>query len=848
MSNVSTVSTELRTGWSLQVAAGPAPAAIAAATVPATVPGTAHTDLLAAGLIADPYLDANEIGLRWAWDVDWRYSRSLTLAPAHPEERVDLVFEGLDTVATVSLGERRLGATANMHRSYRYDVRAEADGVCRDLVVTFASATRYAERLSEQLGARPGANSASTAPFTFVRKMACSFGWDWGPDLRTAGIWRPVRLHRWRVARMAEVRPLVDLRPDGTGTVRVHVDVERSGLRPDGPLRVHASVAGIAAQAVLPAGSSSAVLDLEVPDAPAWWPAGYGEQPLRELSVTLTDGSGPPEETDGSELDTYTRRIGFRRVELDTGTDEHGSSFVLAVNGRPVLVKGANWIPDDHLLTRISREQLSRRLDQALAAHINLLRVWGGGIYESREFYESADERGLLVWQDFLLACGAYAEDEPLRSEIAAEARENIVRLLPHPSLVIWNGGNENLWGHEDWGWKERLAGRTWGEHYARVLFPGLVAELDPTRPYSDNSPGTPHRAPEQVHPNDPAHGTHHQWEVWNRMDYTAYRDEIPRFCSEFGFQGPATSRTIADHIRATDGRPLSEVTDPKNDPVWLVHQKAVDGNGKLDRGMAPHLGVPERWEDWLWAGQLNQARAIAHAIGHYRSWWPRTAGAIVWQLNDCWPVTSWALVDSLGRPKPVWYAVRRAFAPRLLELVERDGVLTLALANDSDEPWSAEVDLTRETLAGDVAVSAHEQVTVGPRSVVLLPVPAHVAAVAEPAHEVVTVTSGDLRVVHTAVEDVDLALDPHALHATAAAVAGGYELHLRASSLVKDVTVLADRVAADAVADDALLTLPAGAEATLLVRTGEQLDPEELLRPDVLRSANDLRAPAHPH
>ncbi|PWD52083.1 beta-mannosidase [Serinibacter arcticus] len=832
-------STDLHDGWTLRLERGEAPATIAGRDVPATVPGTVHTDLLDADLIDDPYLDANETSLRWAWDVDWRYRRSLTLEPAAPDERVDLVCEGLDTVAALDLGDRRLGSTANMHRSYRFDLRPEADGVARDLTVTFASATRYAEELSDRIGARPGANSATTAPFPFVRKMACSFGWDWGPDLRTAGIWRPVRLHRWRVARLAEVRPLVDLRPDGTGTAEVHVRVERSGLGTAGPLHLAAAVAGVEVTATLAAGAESAVLTLEVPDVAPWWPVGYGAPSLHAFSLTLSDGDG-----DAAELDRVDRRLGFRRVELDTSADEHGSGFVLAVNGRPVLVKGANWIPDDHLLTRLTRERVARRQDQALAANVNLLRVWGGGVYESRDFYESADERGLLVWQDFLLACGAYAEDDPIRSEIAAEARENIARLSPHPSLVIWNGGNENLWGHEDWGWKEKLGGLTWGEHYARVLLPALVAELDPTRPYSDNSPSTPHRAPEQIHPNDPDHGTHHQWEVWNRVDYRAYRADVPRFCSEFGFQGPPTSRTIADHVHAADGGPLADAPDPRNDPVWLVHQKAQDGNGKLDRGMAPHLGVPTDWEDWLWAGALNQARALRHAIDHYRSWWPRTAGAILWQLNDCWPVTSWSLIDSLERPKPAWYAVRRSFAPRLLTFVERDGALAVALAGDSDSVWRTELALRRESLAGDVVASATVGVEVAPRSVTVVPVPADVAALTDTSREVVTASADGLVEVHAAVEDVDLALDPAALSASVTATDDGYEVHLRAASLVRDVTLLADRVLRDAVVDDALLTLPAGATATLRVRTSESIDPEDLLRRDVLRSANDLRRP----
>ena len=452
----------------------------------------------------------------------------------------------------------------------------------------------------------------------------------------------------------------------------------------------------------MPAGAASASLVVEVPDAPVWWPVGYGEQPLADLTLTLF--------TADQELDRWQRRLGFRTVELDTTRDETGTAFTISVNGQPMFVKGVNWIPDDHFLTRITPERVARRLDQALGAHVNLIRVWGGGVFESEDFYRACDERGLLVWQDFLLACAAYPEESPLWEEIEAEARENVVRLAPHPSLVLFNGGNENLWGHQDWNWQERLNGRTWGARYADELFPKIVAELDPTRPYSENSPYSPDVNGERVHPNDPDHGTHHQWEVWNRIDYEAYRSEIPRFCSEFGFQAPPAWRTLIDWVHAAQGGPLDAESDPKNDANFLLHQKADDGNGKLDRGLAPHLGVPANFADWHWATQLNQARAVTYAIDHYRRWWPRTAGAIVWQLNDCWPVTSWAAIDYEERPKPLWYALRRAFAPRNVVFATDNGSISAVVLNDTDQPWQGELRLSREQLNGRVLRKCHDR------------------------------------------------------------------------------------------------------------------------------------------
>ncbi|MEO7589211.1 MAG: glycoside hydrolase family 2 protein, partial [Arachnia sp.] len=540
------------------------------------------------------------------------------------------------------------------------------------------------------------------------------------------------------------------------------------------------------------------------------------------------------------ELDSWHRRIGLRTVGLDTSDDEGGTAFTIIINGVPVFVKGANWIPDDHLLTRITRDRLARRIDQAAGANLNLLRVWGGGIYESEDFYELCDERGLLVWQDFLLACFAYPEEEPHRSEFEAEAREHVTRLTAHPSLVLWNGGNENIWGHEDWGWKAPLAGRTWGSHYYYDLFPGIVSELAPTTPYSAGSPFSPRRTPEEMHPNDPDHGTHHQLEVWNRIDYTRYRDDIPRFCSEFGFQGPATWATIERAMRTPDGSMPS-----KDDDVWLVHQKAEDGNGKLDRGLAPHIGVPEDFADWHWATQLNQARAVAHAITHYRSWWPRSAGAIVWQLNDCWPVTSWAAVDGDERPKPLWWSLRAANADRLLTVQPRgegeDRRDVLAVINDTGQTWSGTVAARRERLDGTPLASAELPISVAPRSVTLLDIPDDVRVPADPADEVLVVELDGERAVHCFVEDIELRLDPSPLEATAEAVDGGYLVHVRARSLAKDVAVFADRLDPRAEVDACLVTLPAGASTIIRVRTDVTGLEANLVASPVLRTANDL-------
>jgi beta-mannosidase len=828
------ITQELHDGWTLRAAGGPVPAEISAATVAAQVPGSVHTDLLAAGLIPDPYLDRNETALAWMHRADWRYELPFTAAAPADDERVDLVFDGLDTVATIELDGSGVGSTANQHRSYRFDVRGLLGPGEHTLAVHFRSALEYAEAERDRLGKRP---SAYEHPLNMVRKMACSFGWDWGPDLQTAGIWKPVRLERWRTARIAQVRPLATVDLDGTGRVAVHVDVERACLVDDDDvaLVVRASLGGgdVLAEAVIAPGATAAVVHLELAHAPLWWPVGHGEQPLVDLDVTIDEvdaGAG------GASLDEWHRRIGFRTVEVDTRPDEIGASFTFRINGRPIFAKGANWIPDDHLLTRITRDRIARRVDQAVGANLNLLRVWGGGIYETDDFYDVCDEKGILVWQDFLLACSAYPEEDPLWGELEAEARENVARLTPHPSLVLWNGGNENLWGFVDWGWPEELAGATWGYRYYTELFPAVVAELDPTRPYIEGSPCSPGEPLDVVHPNDVDHGTHHQWEVWNRVDYTVYRDEIPRFCSEFGFQAPPTWATLERAVRNPDGAPLA-----KEDPVFLLHQKAEDGNRKLDRGLAPHLGGPTDFADWHWATQLNQARAVAYAIEHYRSWWPRTAGAIVWQLNDCWPVTSWAAIDSDERPKPLWYALRHANADRTITVQRRDDRDVLSIVNDTSEIWRGSARVSRQLLDGTPIAKSELAAQVDARSTATIALPDAVRTPGDPFGEVLVAELDGVRTVHTWAEDLALRLDPTPLEATVTPFDDGYRVEVRARSLARDVTLLVDRLDPMARVDDALVTLPAGTSATFTVHTTAQLTAAELTGPLVLRSANDL-------
>ncbi|MFE1546363.1 glycoside hydrolase family 2 protein [Streptomyces sp. NPDC058718] len=792
--------TQLTEGWSLRHEG---------ALLPARVPGCVHTDLLAAQVIPDPFIGRNETEIAWVGRQGWSYVTELTHDSTH--ERTELVFDGLDTATEIVLAGDVLGATRNMHRAHRFDVT----GRTGRLEVRFDSAYEEADRIRALTGERP---NVYPEPFQYIRKMACSFGWDWGPTVVTAGMWRPVRLEHWSTARLAEVRPLVTV--DGaTGHVEVRLRAERTERGTGRPLTVRATVRGEEAETEgqVSFTGDEAVLRLEVAAPRLWWPRGYGDQPLYELEVTLLDEEQGP-------LDTWRRRIGFRTVELDRSPDAHGTGCTFVVNGVRIFARGVNWIPDDALPSRVTPERYRIRLLQAAEANVDLVRVWGGGIYEDDAFYDVCDELGLMVWQDFLFACAAYPEEQPLRGEVEAEARDNVVRLMAHPSLVLWNGNNENLWGFRDWDWEGPLAGDSWGEGYYLGVLPRIVAELDPTRPYTAGSPWS---GSWDHHPNDPHHGTHHSWEVWNRQDYAEYRASVPRFVAEFGWQAPPALATLH---RALPGERLAP-----DSPGMLHHQKAEDGNGKLDRGIARHFPLPETdFDRWHYLAQVVQARAVAAGIEHWRANWPVCAGTVVWQLNDCWPVSSWAAIDGDGRLKPLYHELRRVYADRLLTLLPGEDGPVLAVDNQSGASWPAQVTLRRFDAGGTVLARCEVEIEAAPRSVARSVLPAELLPAPGSSKEFLVADADGLRAVHFPVPDREFAYPPARYDIRLETVPGegtAVDVVVTARTLVRDLLLQPDRLGPAASADRGLLTLLPGEEARIRVSGCGDLDLDDIER-----------------
>lgn len=799
----------LSKGWTLHRVAGETPIELPE-SIPAEVPGCVHTDLMAAGLIPDPFVDDHERLLAWIGLCDWEYRLSFDV-PTTPHAHRALVFDGLDTVASIHLDGVEVATVANMHRTHRLELDDALVPGTHTLSVRFSSPIRYADRMSLELGYRPHVNHH---PYNAIRKMAANFGWDWGIDTSTSGIWRPVRLELFD-ARIASVRPVTELVGD-TGRLICHIDVAG---RVTGELRVTLGDQVVSQAARV--GSQEIVLEVETPRV--WCPNGAGSAELYSLRVELLD--------QGDVVDQVGKRIGFRSVALEFPADKDSDSvgFQFVVNGRATYIRGVNWIPNDAFVHRATGQSLRERLTQARNANINLIRVWGGGIYESDEFYDLCDELGLMVWQDFLFACASYAEEEPMWSEVEAEARDNITRIMSHPSLVLWNGNNENLWGFDEWRWEARLQGKTWGHRYYFELFPQLVASHDPGRAYT---PGSPYSPVADARHNDPRYGSVHIWDLWNEKDYPHYRDYHPRFVAEFGWQGPPSWSTLTRSI--TDD-PLT----PES-PGMLVHQKAMSGNDKLTDGLVAHFDLPNTMDQWHWAMQLNQAHAVATGLAHMRSEFPRNMGSVVWQWNDCWPVTSWAAVDYFGVEKPLAFAIEASYRDVLLVFSPQEGGLDLVVLNNSASDQAGTLSLSLKDFSGEVLAQHTEELSLGRDGASRMTVP---PALTQPGRAdrsyLVAEWAGEKQYWFFA-EFRDLALEPARLSVVVEGEAPQF-VTVTAHNLVRDLTLQVDRLDPEARVDSALITLEPGHSHRFAVSGGRLFSEAEFTRPGVLRTANEL-------
>ena len=638
------VQQSLNGAWSLEIPG------TAFGTVPAQVPGSVYHDLLCAKKIPDPFYRDNETGALKLMEHDFRYSRSFRAEPSlFGCDAVLLRCEGLDTLAEIFLNGRLAGTADNMHRIWEYDVRPFLKEGENRIEVRFASPTKYIREAYAENRA-DGSSDAMTG-FPLLRKAHCMFGWDWGPRLPDAGIWRDISLIGVQTARIGDVR-IRQIHRDGEVRLQVQTKPERFG---DGKIAVQVTVTDPEGKCFEGKGENCEIV---IPGPKLWWPAGFGDQPLYSVTVRLSSGE--------EEADSWRQRIGLRTMTVARQKDEWGESFCHCVNGVNIFAMGADYIPEDNLLPRMNPERTRRLLEDARAANMNCVRVWGGGFYPAGWFYDICDELGLLVWQDFMFACAVYNLTEDFENNIAAEIRDNVRRLRHHASLALWCGNNEmeQFVAVGEW-----VSSKRQTADYIKMyeyLFPKILKEEDPQTFYWSASPSSGGSFDE---PQDPDRGDVHYWDVWHGLKpFTDYRNHLFRYVSEFGFQSFPCMKTVESFTLPEDRNVFSYVMEK--------HQRNASANGRIVFYLSQMYLYPKDLDTLIYASQLLQAQAMQYGVEHWRRHRGRCMGAVIWQLNDCWPVASWSGIDYYGRWKALHYYAKRFFAPVLISCRE-EGLLS---------------------------------------------------------------------------------------------------------------------------------------------------------------------------
>jgi beta-mannosidase len=686
----------------------------------AEVPGCVHTDLLANKIIPDPYYRDNESKLQWIENADWEYRNTIQATPSLLRRKnIELVFEGLDTYADVFLNDKKVLSADNMFREWRVDLKPVLQPGANSILVVFHSVFPIAQKLKEE---DRWSSETNEDIKNYVRKAAYEYGWDWGPRFVTAGMWRPVYIESWDDARISDLFIEQKLIMKDLAVLDVQVEVT-SSIR--GPAEIHVAyseggkTAGSSTESILHEGVNSLTVPVRIENPDLWYPNGYGAQALYRFTAQARLSK--------KLVDEKSVRTGLRSIILRRDFDQWGRSFAFVVNTIPVFAKGSDVIPFDSFPSRVTTQMYRQVLQAAHDTHMNIIRQWGGGYYETEEFYELCDELGVMVWQDF-----QFATPIPwsLNENVTKEAEYQIRRLRNHPSIAIFVGNNELEWGFNAFGadsWMTKLTEqgriRMWQEYMALFsgILPARMANLYSEEPYWPASPSANY----EWEANSDQSGDVHDWEVWHGPPQptpedpnsvagppaSAYEKVIPRFMSEFGFQSFPETHTIDSFTLPEDRGPLTSVM---ND-----HQKnhRISGNLRIHDYMQRDYPEPKDFASFVYMSQVQQADTVKLGAEHLRRNRPRTMGSIFWQLNDCWPVVSWASVDYYGRWKALQYYARRFYNDLLVSPHEENGVVSIYVVSDRTADVTGSVRVRLMTFDGTVLLENSQSLTIPAQS-----------------------------------------------------------------------------------------------------------------------------------
>lgn len=615
---------------------------------PASVPGVVHTDLLANDLIEAPFWECNEKQIQWIENEDWNYRTSFEVTKEQLEDdHIEIVFEGLDTYADVKLNDERIISSNNMFRTWNSDIKSLLKIGTNKLEVQFYSPLTYNKEQYDHYPYELPSGSETLDPKvgSFTRKAAYHFGWDWGPRFVTCGIWRPIKINTWNDARITDIYCSTKNISEAEAQLSALITIESSIEK-----EVTLNIEGEMVLMNLRKGFNTIEHKFTVANPNLWWCNGMGTPYLYDLHVKLYDEE---------EMITHKDiRYGIRTIELVNEKDSIGTSFYFKLNGKPVFMKGANYIPQDMFLTDVPESQYHKLLSDVATANMNMLRVWGGGIYENDIFYDLCDEKGILVWQDFMFAGSMYPVDSAFLENVEQEAKQNIIRLRNHPSIALWCGNNEIEVAWENWGWQKQYnysksdSLAIWNG-YTQVfhdLIPTLCKELDPSRNYTPSSPSSNWGTPENFN-----HGSMHYWGVWHgREPFENFEKNVGRFMVEYGFQSFPSMETIKTF--AMDSSLILDSETMKN------RQKSYIGNGLITKHIEQYYDTPKSFEEFVNLSQETQAKGMKMAIQAHLNKQPHCMGSLFWQLNDCWPGPSWSIIDYYGRHKKAYEVVKEEF------------------------------------------------------------------------------------------------------------------------------------------------------------------------------------------